>query len=276
MSTKKNSIKKIGFLLLFIFGLLGACSQQTENHTNQTALPKGLVSGTVVKNVDGDTVHVSINGKEEDIRLLLIDTPETHKPGTPVQPYGPEASNYAEKELAVGTKVMVEEGVKGHERDKYGRLLAYIYLPNGKMYNEEVVKKGLARVAYIYEPNTKHLSDLKEDENYAKSHKLGIWSIPGYVTDRGYDISKSSKSSSNTVSKHTSTGVQYSSNNTSKNTSSDGKENNTSCKGKIKGNANSKIYHVPGGEYYNLNMKHIVWFCSESDAQKAGYRKSQR
>ncbi|PKR87132.1 hypothetical protein CWO92_01865 [Heyndrickxia camelliae] len=258
-----NFIRKFGFLLLFIFVLLGACSQSSvHQNKKQSDTPQGLVAGTIIRTVDGDTVHVNINGKEENIRLLLIDTPETHKPGTPVQPYGPEASDYAKKELAVGTKVMVEEGVKGHERDKYGRLLAYIYLPNGKMYNEEVVKKGLARVAYIYEPNTMHLSDLKKDESYAKKHKLGIWSITGYVTEKGYDISKATLKSSGTES--------------NKNSSDTATKYNTGCKGQIKGNVNSKIYHVPGGENYDSKMNHIVWFCSEVEAQKAGYRKAKR
>ncbi|MBS4172261.1 thermonuclease family protein [Bacillus sp. FJAT-49736] len=309
MATKKCLQRKIGMLLLIISVLLGACSQTTSttkstNTTNTTeekqfksdkeanvnakqqstnqsnkknqivSLPKGLITATIIRNVDGDTVHVSIKGKDEDIRLLLIDTPETHKPGTPVQPYGPEASAYAEQELAVGTKVKLEEGVKGHERDKYGRLLAYIYLPNGKMYNEEVVKKGLARVAYIYEPNTKHLKELKNDESYARKHKLGIWSIPGYVTDRGYNMD--AKGAAHTVSSSPNTSTQNSSNQSFKNNPADDKESNTSCKGKIKGNANSKIYHVPGGAFYDRTRDNIVWFCTESDAIKAGYRKSQR
>ncbi|PFM97894.1 sunset domain-containing protein [Bacillus cereus] len=57
---------------------------------------------------------------------------------------------------------------------------------------------------------------------------------------------------------------------------SDDKESNTTCKGQIKGNANSKKYHVPGGQYYDSTKDNIVWFCSETDAQAAGYVKSKR
>ncbi|PEP71470.1 calcium-binding protein, partial [Bacillus pseudomycoides] len=57
---------------------------------------------------------------------------------------------------------------------------------------------------------------------------------------------------------------------------SDDKETNPSCKGQIKGNANSKKYHVPGGQYYDSTKDNIVWFCSEVDAKAAGYVKSKK
>ncbi|MBO1628457.1 sunset domain-containing protein [Bacillus arachidis] len=60
------------------------------------------------------------------------------------------------------------------------------------------------------------------------------------------------------------------------NNPSDDKETNTSCKGQIKGNANSKKYHVPGGQYYDSTKDNIVWFCSETDAKAAGYVKSKK
>ncbi|MCU5182437.1 sunset domain-containing protein, partial [Bacillus toyonensis] len=60
------------------------------------------------------------------------------------------------------------------------------------------------------------------------------------------------------------------------NNPNDDKESNTTCKGQIKGNANSKKYHVPGGQYYDSTKDNIVWFCSEADAQAAGYVKSKR
>ncbi|PFK46432.1 calcium-binding protein [Bacillus cereus] len=60
------------------------------------------------------------------------------------------------------------------------------------------------------------------------------------------------------------------------NNPSDDKETNTSCQGQVKGNANSKKYHVPGGQYYDSTKDNIVWFCSEADAKAAGYVKSKR
>ncbi|WP_303799572.1 thermonuclease family protein [Alicyclobacillus macrosporangiidus] len=148
-----------------------------------------LVPVVVARNVDGDTIHVILpNGKETTVRMLLIDTPETVDPDKPVEPYGPQASAFAKQKLPVGKHVFLEEGVPGSQTDKYGRLLAYVYITPTDMYNEDVVRAGLARVAYVYEPNTQHLAALRRDEAYAKSQRLGIWSIPGYVTDNGYNL----------------------------------------------------------------------------------------
>lgn len=134
--------------------------------------------------VDGDTIKVYFDGKEETVRLLLIDTPETVKPNTPVQPFGEEASDYMRRRLIKDTVVELEFGIE--VRDKYNRLLAYVF-KDGDFINEELVKEGLARVAYVYEPNTKYLDVLKQAENEAQKKKIGIWSIDGYVTDKGFN-----------------------------------------------------------------------------------------
>jgi micrococcal nuclease len=120
---------------------------------------------------------------------LLIDTPEDVSPSKPVEPFGYTAANYAKKVLPVGKHVYIEEGVSGYTRDKYGRLLAYLYITPHDMYNLDVVKKGYARVAYIYPPNTRHLNELQAAQNYAKGHHEGIWSIKNYVTSNGYNLS---------------------------------------------------------------------------------------
>jgi micrococcal nuclease len=161
-----------------------------------------VVSVVVSKEVDGDTIHVKMpDGSDKTIRMLLIDTPEDVKPHTPVEPFSLQAAAFAKAELPVGKHILIEEGKTGHTLDKYGRLLAYIYITKTDMYNEDVVRKGLARVAYIYPPNTNHLANLEADEQYAKSHKLGIWSLPGYVTSYGYNMSAVGSSSTS----HTST-----------------------------------------------------------------------
>lgn len=148
-----------------------------------------LIAVVVSKNVDGDTIHVTMpNGKDEDIRMLLIDTPEDVSPTKPVEPFGIAATNYAKQVLPVGKHIYIEEGASGYKRDKYGRLLAYVYLTPTDMYNVDVVKKGLARVAYIYPPNTKYLSELKAAQSEAKAQQLGIWSLPNYVTPNGYSL----------------------------------------------------------------------------------------
>ncbi|CAM3130999.1 thermonuclease family protein [Sporolactobacillus spathodeae] len=151
--------------------------------------PKGTVAATIAKEVDGDSIYVTLNHKTVEIRMLLIDTPETHDPRKPVEPFGPAASAYAKKMLPVGSKVRLQEGLAGHRYDKYHRLLAFIYTSKGSLYNYLVVKQGLARVAYIEPPNTQHLASLESAQSYAKSRKLGIWSRKGYVTASGYNYS---------------------------------------------------------------------------------------
>lgn len=161
----------------------------------QAASPT-LAPVVVSKETDGDTIHVTMpNGQDETIRMLLIDTPEDVKPGTPVEPFSLQAAAFARKELPVGKHIFIEEGKPGYARDKYGRLLAFVYVTKTDMYNEDVVKKGLARVAYIYPPNTPYLSVLEKDQAYAKSHHLGIWTIPKYVTPNGYNMNAVKKGS---------------------------------------------------------------------------------
>jgi micrococcal nuclease len=159
------------------------------NQVYATAAAPNLIPVVVSKETDGDTIHVTLsNGQDKTIRMLLIDTPEDVKPNTPVEPFSLQAAAFAKEELPVGKHIYIEEGKPGYTTDKYGRLLAYVYVSKTDMYNEDVVKKGLARVGYIYPPNTQHLTALEADQTYAKSHHLGIWTIPGYVTANGYNM----------------------------------------------------------------------------------------
>lgn len=228
-----------------------------ETETEEVSDEKQQVNrlnGKVTNVVDGDTIDVQFeNGKKERVRLVLVDTPETKHPTKPVQPFGPEASNFT-KQLLTGKDVELELDVQ--ERDKYGRILAYVYI-DGKMINKLLLKKGLARVA-VYPPNTRYVDEFYAIQKQAQKQKLGIWSIEDYVTDRGYITTEGNTESSK--------------NNNSTSTS-------TSCKNpKIKGNINSKgdkIYHVPSGQYYDVTKPEEL-FCTEQEAINAGYRKSQR
>ncbi|WEG12230.1 thermonuclease family protein [Pullulanibacillus sp. KACC 23026] len=181
-------IKQLRYSLLALLVLfLGYSGLGTTNNVANASTK--LVPAVVSKNVDGDTIHVKINGKDQTVRMLLIDTPEDVDPQAPVEPYSYTAASYAKKRLPVGKHIYLQEGKKGYTKDKYGRLLAYVYRTKTDMYNYDVVKKGYARVAYIYPPNTDHLSTLQSAQSYAKSHKLGIWSLKGYVTSSGYSHS---------------------------------------------------------------------------------------
>lgn len=135
--------------------------------------------------VDGDTISVKFEGetKAKTVRLLLVDTPESIKPNTPVQPFAKEASNYMKK-LVADSKLTLEYD-SGGDTDKYGRVLAYVYA-DGKSINEEMLREGFARVAYVYEPNTRYLNKFKKVEASAKEKKKNIWSKQGYVESDGF------------------------------------------------------------------------------------------
>lgn len=150
-----------------------------------------VINATVMKNIDGDTLKVKLeNGKEETVRFLLVDTPETKHPRLGIQPFGPEASAFTKKYASEGKKIQLELDVS--EREKYGRLLAYVWV-DGQMLNRLLVEQGLARVAYVYAPNTKYIDYLREFQTKAQANKNGIWSVEDYATDKGFDKNKTAK-----------------------------------------------------------------------------------
>lgn len=154
-------------------------------HDSDIVLRK--VEGTIKRVIDGDTVVINFGvGKEERIRLLLIDTPESVHPEKGKEPFGQEASDYAAKYLKRGKSVTVEIG--NPDRDEHGRLLAYIWA-DGHNFNKHMIDKGFARVAYVNPPNTKYLEEFQQAEEIAKLNGANIWSIEGYVTESGFDSS---------------------------------------------------------------------------------------
>lgn len=130
---------------------------------------------TVMRVVDGDTIEISpaIDGIT-DLRLIGVDTPETKKPGCQVQPYGPEASSFTQTQLG-GRQVGLEFDIE--KTDRYDRLLAYVYPPDGSMFNETLLEEGYARVS-TFPPNTRYVQRFEAAEAGAEAAGLGIWSLP--------------------------------------------------------------------------------------------------
>jgi micrococcal nuclease len=133
--------------------------------------PDGTVSARVVRVVDGDTIEVSVDGTTDDVRYIGVDTPETVKPGEPVQCYGPQASEF-NHELVEGRTVRLE--FDAELRDVYGRLLAYVYAGH-RFVNAELLRGGFARTLEI-EPNTSRAADLAAIEAKAGEAGEGLWS----------------------------------------------------------------------------------------------------
>jgi micrococcal nuclease len=143
----------------------------------------------VVHVVDGDTLDVDEPDgphRRTRIRLMGVDTPETVKPDTPVQRFGPEASAFA-KQAALDRDVRLELDPR-EVRDKYGRLLAYVYLPDGRMLNRTLVQEGYG----FADPRFPHRYDREfaRLQNEAKAAGRGLWKderqqdLPEYLQGR--------------------------------------------------------------------------------------------
>jgi micrococcal nuclease len=129
---------------------------------------------TVMNVVDGDTIEVARgpDGRDTDtVRLLGVDTPETHHPTKPVECFGPEAASFTEERLA-GRSVQLEADIE--QRDRYGRRLAYVVV-DGERFNDELLQRGYARLLVI-EPNHAHARTMLRDELEAKRAGRGLWS----------------------------------------------------------------------------------------------------
>jgi micrococcal nuclease len=125
--------------------------------------------------IDGDTIAVNMNGSVEEVRFIGIDTPETHKPNTPVQCYGPAAAAHTKAVIAgAGGKVRLQSDPESTNRDRYDRLLRYVYLPDGTDVNLLNIRQGYA-FYYPYFPFDKS-AEFEKAEEQAMGQKLGLWS----------------------------------------------------------------------------------------------------
>jgi micrococcal nuclease len=142
------------------------------------ARAEGLPPGedaTVSRVIDGDTVQVVVNGKRFTVRYIGVDSPESKKPGTPVQCFARESTAF-NRALAQGRKVRMESDV--NNVDTFGRLMRYIYLDDGRMVNEEITRAGYA-LAATYPPDVKYQARLAAAQQVAVSGGLGLWTACG-------------------------------------------------------------------------------------------------
>lgn len=187
-------------------------------------------SGKVVAVSDGDTVSVMREGRAERIRLAEIDCPERY------QPFGSKSKRFT-SHLCFGKVVLV----KPETIDKYGRIVAHIFLPDGHNLSEDLISSGLAWHYKEYSSSEK-LADL---ENEARAAKLGIWSeknpIPPWQWRHG------NKQASKTVKEANSLGAGY------------------------HGNVRSRIFHQSSCRYFNCGNC-TATFGKRDDAIKSGYK----
>lgn len=130
------------------------------------------------KCIDGDTISLKVNGKVRKMRFLAVDAPEIKHGDQKGDPFGDEARIYTCMKLKMAKEIILEYDNNSDKKDKYGRDLVWVFT-DGKLLQEKLVKKGLAKVAYLY-GDYKYTDKLLLAENYAKRKKLNIWSNYNY------------------------------------------------------------------------------------------------
>lgn len=164
----------IGAVLLLALGgwlLVHSWIDGGGSADNSSAAPaEHSVRARVVRVVDGDTIVASVDGEDEYVRYIGVDTPETVKPDTPVQCFGPNASDENHRLVDGRTVRLVFDQ---EARDVYGRLLAYVYAGR-RFVNAELVRGGYARTLEIA-PNTSHAPELRRLASRAGRAGRGLW-----------------------------------------------------------------------------------------------------
>lgn len=135
---------------------------------------KNYQEANVIKVVDGDTIHVLLDNKDQTIRLIGVDTPETVDPRKKVQCFGKEASEFTKGKLS-GKKVFLQNDVTQTNIDKYNRLLRYVVLPDGTNFNKLLIQEGYAH-EYTYDVPYQYQAEFKGAQKEAQEKNLGLWS----------------------------------------------------------------------------------------------------
>jgi len=155
---------------LFLLALISLVLLRPWEHVRFGDPPPHSAAAYVVRAVDGDTIEVLLDGEHEDVRYIGIDTPETVKPDTPVQCFGPQAHRFNGR-LVTHRRVRLVFGVE--RRDIYGRLLAYVYLGD-RFVNAELARRGLARTLTI-PPNDRFARRFERLQTVAARAGRGLW-----------------------------------------------------------------------------------------------------
>ena len=135
--------------------------------------------------VDGDTASFVVKNKKKKVRFLGINTPESVKKDSEVESYGKEASNYTCKKLKNAKNIELEYDPKSDKKDKYGRVLAWVFV-DGKLLQKDLVSKGYAKVAYLYDDYL-YTDEIKKAEEIAKSKGLRVWSTEEQISEEIMD-----------------------------------------------------------------------------------------
>ncbi len=225
-------------------------NQINQSTTTPRVDSKGILY-EVVKVVDGDTLDVLIEGKVERLRLIGINTPETVDPRKTVECFGVEASNKA-KSLLTGKKIYLEKDTSQGERDKYNRLLRYVFLEDGTNFNLLMIREGYA-YEYTYDVPYLYQTEFKNTQKEASIRKVGLWGTVCEKSTTEDELKNPLPTQINTA------------------------HNTCTIKGNINTNGD-KIYHMIGCDSYEKTdvdeSREEKWFCTEEDALASGWRRA--
>lgn len=136
-------------------------------------LPEGLERATVTNVADGDTIEVSLGGERERVRLIGVDTPETSHPSRPVECFGREATAFT-RELLRGQTVLLEADPSQDNRDRFNRLLRFVWLPDGRLVNYEIIAQGYG-FEYTFRTPHRYQAEFRAAERAAREAQAGLW-----------------------------------------------------------------------------------------------------
>lgn len=173
----RRVIASIGLVVAIVLAIVGNIEKRAMREAPRAALVAQVANTpdtyTVAKVVDGDTLDIVMTGKAVRVRLIGLDTPEIVDPRKPVQCFAREASGKAKQTLN-GQSVRIETDPSQDTYDTYGRLLAYVYLSDGILFNKYMVAEGYGH-EYTYRLPYKYQADFKAAEKSARENKKGLW-----------------------------------------------------------------------------------------------------
>ena len=173
MIKKHLNVVLLIFCIFLLYGLTGASSSHPAKDADTVRSEKIY---------DGDTIGAVVDGRFEKIRLIGIDAPEMDQ-----RPWGKKARECLRSFISAADSIIsLEYDIQ--RRDKYGRILAYIWQQNKKMINEEMMKKGCA-VLFTFPPNVRYTELFRAAQKKAQEDKAGIWDERG-LQERPYDYRK--------------------------------------------------------------------------------------
>lgn len=168
-----SRVRRTLFGTLLALGVAGTATATTlvvgQVRSQRAQIPDGTTPCTVRRVTDGDTI---VCDGDQRVRLLLIDAPEMNQ-----RPFGTAARNEMLDLTPPGTKLQLEFDVQ--LRDQYGRTLAYLWLADGRMVNEEMLRRGMAVVS-VYPPNVRHVDRFRAVADEAKRAKIGLWAVNAF------------------------------------------------------------------------------------------------